>query len=210
MRHFVHSALAALMLTASMGANAAAAQTCELHVWAQDLKAQPNLAPKSSFLVKFTPFTDDPLSVSWLMEPFGRISEVDDAALLRAVQMPADSLVVRHGEGDMRAAKKAKARLIPGTTDCYADLVFEIPAYWPSRTQSNGKDRLDGGFVFRKFGPDPKPLLEIKSGTGAILTKSYQDKSLTEPEARAVARQASADMVAYFALAFERKTATKK
>jgi hypothetical protein len=51
---------------------------------------------------------------------------------------------------------------------------------------------------------------EVKSGSGAILTKSYQDKSLTEAEARVVARQASADIVSYFALAFARKTAPKK
>lgn len=200
---------AALAIGLALPASAQA-ETCELHVWAYAFKVQPAGAAKSNLFVKVTPYTGSPLSVTWLMEPAGRAAEMDDAALVSAVRMPAGTTVVRHSEFDTKAAKKSKVRLIPGSSECYADLFFEIPSYWPGRTQSDGKERMVGNFVFRRFGPEPKPQFEFKAGGGVTLIGSYQDKNLTESRAREIARQASADLIAAFAQSLERKLAPKK
>lgn len=183
--------------------------SCELHVWATDYKPQPQLAQKSNAFIKIVPFSDEPRSVGWLMEPFGRIADNDDATLISALTLPEDTRVMRHGDGDMRTVKKSKTRLVSGNSDCYADLLFEVLAYWPGRTQVDNKDRLTGKFYFRRFDTGLDPQINVKIGVAAVLTKSYEDKSLSDAEARAVARQAGLDLVADFSQALVRKTAVR-
>lgn len=192
----VAACLAVPVLAAKPSPRPQPGQVCEAHIWPATYLPHPGYVPKSNAFVRAIPPSDNPASLSQILNAQARLADMDDAALRVALGLAADAPVIRHADFiDVNMAKKAVVRLAPGGTgDCYIDLVLSDMTYFPARTQTNNMDYVGGVFTYRRFGAGNTLAYKFKSGFGGNIAVNNDDYGLN-PEAAQAAIHAVGPMM---------------
>jgi hypothetical protein len=185
-----------------------AGMACELHVWTL---GRPNFVPKSNAFFKYTPPTPeqlaDPFSTVNIFAPVKRIEALDEEPLKALFPGAASVTITRHSQVidmDVTPIKSIKARLTPGESTCYGDLVLaNMYAIFPNPNAAYepyggiiggliaGGDRLVMDFwlqqwpgargkpqVYRRKNDTPLPHVRPASAEMAAAVKDSADANL--------------------------------